>query len=64
MYTLSFVVMVGVSLIAAGITSKLKKRVDSEKIQAKKMEMLYNTDAITAKAYPSVILAVKIAANT
>lgn len=50
MYTLSFVVMVGVSLIAAGITSKLKKRVDSEKIQAKKMEMLYNTDGSFLKA--------------
>ena len=50
MYTLSFAVMVGVSLLAAGITSKLKKKVDAEKIQAKKMEMLYRTDGSFLKA--------------
>ena len=46
MYTLSFAVMVGVSLLAAGITSKLKKKVEAQKIQAKKMEMLYRTEWI------------------
>ncbi|WP_300277729.1 DUF4118 domain-containing protein [Peptacetobacter sp.] len=50
MYTLSFIVMVTVSLLASGITSKLKKRVEQEKIQAKKMEMLYNTDGSFLKA--------------
>lgn len=50
MYTLSFIVMVVVSLIAAGITSKLKKRVEQEKVQAKKMEMLYKTEGSFLKA--------------
>lgn len=50
MYTLSFAVMVGVSLLTAGITSKLKKKVEAEKIQAKKMEMLYRTDGSFLKA--------------
>lgn len=50
LYTLSFVSMIVVSLLAAGITSKLKKKAEYERIQAKKMEMLYNTDGSFLKA--------------